>query len=114
MSFLKREVFLRRHERIREFLEREGQEAYVVLTPDNFFYVTGFFLDVAPWERPVAAVIPRKAEPFLVMNEPSTHHLQMAKERNTLAVDDVHLARARVINYRGYEDSVDRSLGSGS
>ncbi|MGI6643718.1 MAG: M24 family metallopeptidase [Bacillota bacterium] len=103
MSFLKREVFLRRHERIREFLEREGQEAYVVLTPDNFFYVTGFFLDVAPWERPVAAVIPRKAEPFLVMNELSTHHLQMAKERNTLAVDDVYIWHEHVSStIRGY------------
>ncbi len=91
MNFLKRDVFLGRHQRIREFLEREGQQAYLVLTPDNFYYTTGFFLDVAPWERPVAAVIPKDSEPFLVMNELSTHHLMMAKERGTLAVDDVHI-----------------------
>ncbi len=103
MNFLKRDVFLRRHQRIREFLEREGQEAYLVLTPDNFYYATGFFLDVAPWERPVAAVIPKNSEPFLVMNELSTHHIQMAKERNTLAVDDVYIWHEHVSStIRGY------------
>ncbi len=90
MNFLKRDVFVKRHQRIKEFLEREGYQAYLVLTPDNFYYATGFFLDVAPWERPVAAVIPKNGDPFLVMNELSTHHVQMAKERDTLAVDDVY------------------------
>jgi Xaa-Pro aminopeptidase len=41
---------------------------------------------VAPWERPVAAAIPADGEPFLIMNELSTHHLRMAAERGTLHV----------------------------
>jgi Xaa-Pro aminopeptidase len=93
VSFLPGEIYKRRHESIRKFLEKEGYEGFVVLTPDNFFYTTGFMLDVAPWERPVAAVIPRNAEPFLVMNELSTHHIRMAKERGTLAVEDIYIWR---------------------
>lgn len=90
MSYLRKEIFHKRHEEIRNFLEKEGYEAFLVLTPDNFYYVTGFFLDVAPWERPVAAVIPKKGDPFLVMNELSTNHVKLAKERETLMVEDVY------------------------
>lgn len=90
MSFLNKQIFQDRHEVIRSFLEEEGYEAFLVLTPDNFYYVTGFFLDVAPWERPVAAVIPKTGEPFLIMNELSTNHIRLAKERGNLAVDDVY------------------------
>ncbi len=91
MKFLDRSVFSERHERIRDFLEKEGYEAFLVLTPDNFYYTTGFFLDVAPWERPVAACIPKVGEPFLVLNELSTNHVRMAKERGSLAVDEVYI-----------------------
>ncbi len=93
VQFLKRDIFTRRHEKIRQFLQREGLEAYLVLTSDNFYYVSGFFLDVQPWERPVAAVIPRDAEPFLVLNELSTNHIRMAKERGSLAIDDTYFWR---------------------
>jgi Xaa-Pro aminopeptidase len=103
MNFLKREVYLRRHESIRAFLEKEGYEAYIVLTPDNFYYVTGFHLDVAPWERPVAAVIPKNGKPFMVMNELSTNHVRLAKGRGTLAVDDVYFWQEHVSTvFRGY------------
>ncbi len=91
MRFLDRSVFAERHELIRDFLEKEGYEAFLVLTPDNFYYTTGFFLDVAPWERPVVACIPKNGEPFLVLNELSTNHIRMAKERGSLAVDEVHI-----------------------
>jgi len=90
MEFLPREIFEERHRSIRGFCEREGYEAFVVLTGDNFYYLTGFFLDVAPWERPVACVIPRRGKPFLVMNELSTNHVRMALKRGSLAVEDVH------------------------
>ncbi len=90
MNFLKKEVFYRRHDSIKAFLEKEGYEAYVVLTPDNFYYTTGFHLDVAPWERPVACVIPKTGNPFLVMNELSTNHMRLSKERGTVAVEDVY------------------------
>ena len=88
VKFLEKEAFVERHQRIRQFLEAEGYQAFAILTSDNFYYASGFFLDVAPWERPVALVIPRDGEPFAVMNELSTHHVRMAKERGSLAVAD--------------------------
>jgi Xaa-Pro aminopeptidase len=91
MAFVPQKVFADRAERIREYLTGEGLDALLVTTPDNFYMVSGFHLDVAPWERPVAAVFPRTGEPFMVMNELSTHHLQMAKERGTLAIPDYAL-----------------------
>ncbi len=102
MDFLPREVFEDRHEQIKRYLEEENYEAFVVLTPDNFYYLSGFFLDVAPWERPVALVIPRSAQPFMVMNELSTHHVRMAKERGTLAIDDAYF-------WREHPSSTDRT-----
>ncbi len=90
MDFISTKAVSKRHTIIRDFLTKEGYEAYIVLTPDNFYYTTGFFLDVAPWERPVAAVIPREGEPFLIMNELSTSHVRMAKERGSLAVEEVY------------------------
>ncbi|MFO8060886.1 MAG: Xaa-Pro peptidase family protein [Bacillota bacterium] len=102
MDFLPKEVFTDRHEQIRRYLEREDCAAFVVLTPDNFYYLSGFFLDVAPWERPVALVIPRDKQPFMVMNELSTHHVRMAGERGSLAVEDVYF-------WREHPSSTDRT-----
>lgn len=69
MPFVPENVVADRTRRIREYLEAEGPAALVVTTPDNLSMVSGFDLDVAPWERPVAAVIPREGEPFLATNE---------------------------------------------
>lgn len=80
-----------RHDRIRKHLEDYGLSALIVTNPDNFYYVSGFFLDVAPWERPVAAVIPARGEPFMIMNSLSTNHLKMSQERDTLAIDRIHI-----------------------
>lgn len=88
MPFVPQSVFADRADRIRKHLAENGLEALIVTTPDNFYMVSGFHLDVAPWERPVAAVIPREGEPFLVMNELSTHHLLMAAERESLYIRD--------------------------
>ena len=96
VKFLEKYIYVERHERIRAFLEREGYEAYIVLTPDNFYYTTGFFLDVAPWERPVAVCIPKKGEPFLVLNELSTNHVRMAKARGSLAIEETHFWREHI------------------
>jgi len=93
MSFLSAGVFEDRLSRIRTYLDKENLAALMVLTPDNFQYVTGFFLDVAPWERPVAAVIPKDSDPFLVMNELSTNHVRMARERGTIHVEDISFWR---------------------
>ncbi len=88
MSFVPMDVFADRAERIRAFLGERDLKALVVTTPENFFMVSGFQLDVAPWERPVAAVIPREDDPFLVMNELSTNHLLMATDRGSLYIRD--------------------------
>ncbi len=88
MPFVPAEVFTDRHRRIREFLKEHDMRALLVTDPDHFYMVTGYHLDVAPWERPVAAVFPADGQPFLIMNELSTHHLKMAHERGTLHVTD--------------------------
>jgi Xaa-Pro aminopeptidase len=91
MPFVPADVFADRHRRVREWLREQDAHALLVQDPDHFYMLTGFHLDVAPWERPVAAVIPAAGEPFLVMNELSTHHLRMAAERGTLHVSDYAL-----------------------
>lgn len=73
----------RRHRAIRQFLEAEDYAAYIVFTSENFVYVTNFLLDVAPWERPVAAIFPRSGEPSLILNELSTNHFRLAVERGS-------------------------------
>ncbi len=93
VRFLPPDTFRERHERVRRFLEHEDYRAYVVMNPDNFYYMSGFFLDVAPWERPVALVIPLQGKPFIIMNELSTNHVRMAHERGSLAISDVYFWR---------------------
>ena len=65
-------------------LKETGYAALLVTDPDHFYMLSGFHLDVAPWERPIALAMPAAGEPFLIMNELSTHHLRMARERGTL------------------------------
>jgi len=91
MAFLSQNVFRRRLETIRKHLLQDNARALVVMNPDNFFYVSGFFLDVAPWERPVAAIIPVDAEPVLALCELSTNHVKMAKSRGSLWIGDTRL-----------------------
>lgn len=86
MPFIPGDVFADRQRRVREYLTAQDYTALLVSDPDHFYMLTGYHLDVAPWERPVAAVIPVEGEPFLIMNELSTHHLMMARERGTLHV----------------------------
>jgi Xaa-Pro aminopeptidase len=88
MPFVPQKVFKTRARAIREWLGEHGLEALIVTTPDNFYMVSGFHLDVAPWERPVAAVIPADGDPFMVMNELSTNHLRFAEERKSLFITD--------------------------
>jgi len=88
MAFVPQSVFADREARIKTWLDAHDLHALIVTTPDNFYLVSGFHLDVAPWERPVAAVIPRDSAPFLIMNELSTNHLRFAAERNSLFITD--------------------------
>jgi len=91
MGFLNHNVYRHRMSRLTEFMEVHGLDGVAILTPDNFFFLTNYFLDVAPWERPVAAIFPRSGNPFVIMNELSTNGIRMAKERGTLWVDDITL-----------------------
>lgn len=74
---------MRRGDAIKAFLAAHGYSAYIVFTPQNFFYVTNFLLDVEPWERPVAAIFPRDGDPVLILNELSTNHFKMAVARGS-------------------------------
>jgi hypothetical protein len=78
VAFVPLSVFADRAERIRAFLDEQGLEALIVNTAGNVDMVAGFQLDVEPWERPVAIVVPKTGEPFMVLNELSTIHLMMA------------------------------------
>ena len=91
MPFLSARVRDYRHQAMRAFMDEHGLDALAFLTPDYVFYATNYYLDVAPWERPVAVVVPRDGEPFAIMHELSTNHLRMARERATLWVEDVTL-----------------------
>lgn len=91
MPFVPLDVFADRAERIRAYLDEQGLEALIANTAGNVFMLSGWHLDVEPWERPVAIVIPKRGEPFMVLNELSTNHLKMAEERGTLAIRDYSL-----------------------
>ena len=64
--FVPGEVFADRQRRVREYLREHDCRALLVSDPDHFYMLTGYHLDVAPWERPVAIVIPVEGEPFLM------------------------------------------------
>ncbi len=100
MPVIPEAVFADRAKGIREWLGASDLKALIVTTPDNFYMVSGFHLDVAPWERPVAAVIPAEGEPFLVMNELSTNHLNFAEERESLFITDytIYVEHPRSVN----------------
>lgn len=100
MAFVPQKVFADRAKSIREWLGANDLKALIVTTPDNFYMVSGFHLDVAPWERPVAAVIPAEGEPFLIMNELSTNHLKFAEERKSLFITDytIYVEHPRSVN----------------
>jgi Xaa-Pro aminopeptidase len=91
MPFLSNKVAEFRRNRMNAFMDEYKLDALAFLTPDYFFYASNYFLDVAPWERPVIAVVPRNGDPFAVMHELSTNHLQMAKERGSMWISDVTL-----------------------
>ncbi len=88
MAFLSESVFVARRSAMTDLMAKEGLDALLFTTPDFFQFATNFNLDVQPWERPVAAVVPRSADPFVLLNELSSHHWRMASERRQLWVED--------------------------
>jgi len=91
MAFLSKKVADFRRAAMQKFMDDRQLDALAFLTPDYFFYATNYFLDVAPWERPVIVVVPRDGESFALLHELSTTHYKMARESGTLWIDDVVL-----------------------
>ncbi len=88
MAFVPMKVFKDRQKRIQEFIAEQGLEAVIINTAGNVAMMSGFMLDVEPWERPIAFVFPKEGAPFAVLNELSTNHLKMAEKRGSLYVTD--------------------------
>lgn len=93
------EVFRWKHDQVKAYLDEHHHAALIVTTPHNFYMMTGFHLDVEPWERPVAAVFPRNGTPFMVMNRLSTNHLDMAIADKTVYVTD-YVTYVEYVPYR--------------
>ena len=88
MPFVPMTVFKDRQKRIQAFMAEQGLEAVLINSSGNVAMMSGFMLDVEPWERPIAFVFPKEGEPFAVLNELSTNHLKMAEKRGSLYVTD--------------------------
>ena len=86
-----RSILEERGKKIREYCAENEIDALAVMDNLNYTYVTGFFIDVAPWERPVVAVIPVDGEPFMIHCELSTNHIKYALEQGRGWIKDVRL-----------------------
>src|SRR5947209_19862265 len=91
VEFISRGVYEERAERIRGHLAAQGLDAFVILNADNVNYVSGFMPDVAPWERPIACIIPREGAPELILNELSTNHIKISVARGRCWIEDVRI-----------------------
>ena len=89
MAFLSRAVFDYRRGLMRELMDAHRLDALAFTAADFFQFATNFHVDVLTWERPILAVVPRDGEPFAILNELSTNHTRMARERGTLWVDEI-------------------------
>lgn len=78
-----------RGKKIREYCAENDLKALAVMDNLNFVYVTGFFIDVAPWERPIVAVIPVEGDPFMIHCELSSNHVKYALEHGRGWIEDV-------------------------
>ena len=74
---------------LQAWLDEHGFDAYVVTGVENVAYLSGWKPDVEPWERPIALLVPRRGASALVLHELSVHGVRMARERESLVVDDV-------------------------
>ena len=88
-SFISRQRVQERWQTIQDWLTSNDYKALVVLEPLNITYISGWYVDVEPWERPVAAVIPAEGNPFMLLHELSVHHVKMAQARDSVYIDDI-------------------------
>ena len=84
---MNRPPFEQRVEKIKQYLEERDLQAFVVLDDLNTIYASGFHIDVATWERPVATIIPLDAELSY-----SCHHIPPLNNGKL----------SRFLNYRRY------------
>lgn len=89
MAFLTRKTFDYRCGVMNRMMDDERLDALAFMTSDFFQWATNFHVDVQPWERPIAVIVPRNGEPFAIMNELSTNHLRGRVEHGVMWVADV-------------------------
>lgn len=88
MAFLGNAVRDYRYKLMRELMDREGYDALAFTQGDFFQFATNFHTDVQTWERPIVCIVPRDGEPFVALNELSTHHWRFTEESGHLWVSD--------------------------
>ena len=88
-EFVSRRAVEARWAKVTAWLRERDYEALAVLQPENVEYLSGWHLDVAPWERPVVVVVPVDGAPFMVLHELSTNHVRLARERGSIHIDDI-------------------------
>jgi Xaa-Pro aminopeptidase/Xaa-Pro dipeptidase len=105
-------VYEKRADRIRKYLGEKDLKALAVLETLNTIYVSGFQLDVDPWERPVLTVIPLEAEPFMILNELSINHYRYGLEKQAHWIKDVRYydEHPRMTGRRYYTREIDLLL----
>ena len=91
MSYeIPKRVFEERFRRICDYLTSRDLKALMVFDSLNLTYTSGFLDDTRnPAERPIVCVIPREAEPFMILCELSTHHALYEVEKGTCAIKDI-------------------------
>lgn len=97
---MNRPPFEKRVERIKHYLAERDLRAFIVLDELNTVYVSGYFIDISTWERPVATVIPRDEEPFQILNELSYNQMRYLQEQQITWIKDVrfYLEHPRQVN----------------
>ncbi len=91
MSFLSKDVYQYRRDGLNQLMDEYNLDGFVVFSADFFQFFSNFHVDVQPWERPIAMIIPRDGKPHAVMNALSTGHIGFARQRDNFWVDDVSI-----------------------
>jgi len=90
MALLSRDVYETRLAAMRALMDAHELEALALLTPGWLFFATNYpELHLAPWERPVAVVVPREGAPFALLHELSSGALADSLRRGVMWVSDV-------------------------
>ncbi|MBS7613563.1 aminopeptidase P family protein [Candidatus Bathyarchaeota archaeon] len=84
-----RSLLEERGKRIREYLDRNELKAMIILNDLNTIYVSGVFVDVSTWERPIATIIPLDDEPCMILCELSMNHVKYSLEHGRGWIKDL-------------------------